>query len=96
MPGGRRKFAGTPPRDPLGTEACGVWPGGPPGVGGPEVLARGGGAPRLARWKSLILAAISGVNDDPPLPLPMVVGTGRRAAFRLPRGVDEDVIPAAF
>jgi len=95
MPGGRRKFAGTPPRDPLGAEGCGVWAGGP-GVGGPEEAARGGGAPRLSRWKALILAAISGVNDDPPLPLPMVVGGGLLAAFTLPRGLDEDDIPAVL
>jgi len=98
MPGGRRKLPGTPATDPPGAEGAGERPEfgtePAPGVVGPELAVRGGGAPRLSRWKARILAAISGFKAAPP-PLPMVLGGGLLAAFRLPRGVDEDVMPAA-
>jgi len=99
MPGGSLKFAGIPVTDPPGAEGAGEGPGPEPGtppgpgVGGPEEAARGGGAPRLSRWKALIFAAISGFKAAPP-PLPIVLGGGLLAAFTLPRGVDEGVMPA--
>lgn len=53
------------------------------------LLPPAGGAPLRSRWKALIFAAISGFS---PPPLPIVLCGGRRAALRLPRGVDEFVM----
>lgn len=53
------------------------------------------GAPCLPSWNAFIRAAISPVYA-PARPLLEKVGTGcgRRAALRLPRGVEDDVMPA--
>lgn len=90
------KLAGTPPREgpgDCGTPVTGVGAPAIPGVGGPLGLP-GGGAPCLDIWKALILAAMSGPNELPPLAIELAVGVGagRLAALTLPNGVDEGVI----
>lgn len=64
------------------------------GIPGMRIFGAGG-APRLERWKAFIFACIS--SGSPPV---RILGSddggtaGRRAAFKVPRGVDEGVMLA--